>query len=101
MKIPILKRIITKIRAKSVDTSGSTRQCIKKEKTEENLINHHPLKIKRPELPRIKNKVGYREDLGIVFKSKMEANVYRYYKHLQNKHGKISSIEYEPEISII
>ena len=35
---------------------------------------------------------------GIYFKSKMEANVYKFYTYLQKRYNSIVSVEYEPEI---
>jgi len=39
---------------------------------------------------------GWRD--GIYFKSRMEANVYYYYKYLQKRYNRIHKVEYEPEI---
>jgi len=90
MKIPILRRLITKSPAKSAGTKDYTRRSARS-------VNENPIRIKRPK-ERIKSKKGYRKDLDTVVKSKMEANVFRYLKHIQDKHGSISLIEYEPEI---
>jgi len=42
-------------------------------------------------------KLGFRDDLGIEFRSKMEANVYRFYKWLELQGGKIK-VSYEPRL---
>jgi len=40
---------------------------------------------------------GFRDDVGIEFRSKMEANVYRFYKYLEKERGRIK-VEYEPKL---
>jgi hypothetical protein len=41
---------------------------------------------------------GYRKDCRIYFKSKMEANVYRFYKYKSRRHKRIINVAYEPEL---
>lgn len=91
MKMGNLPQIITRIRAKYAVRSGYTPQS-------ERNANAKPIGINRPRLKRIKSKKGYRSDLDLVVRSKMEANVLRFYEFLKLKHGKITAIEYEPEI---
>lgn len=61
---------------------------------------HHSTKQNQKLENRYPANLGYRPDCPEIkkpFRSSMEANTYRYLRYLKNKHGRIVSIEYEPE----
>lgn len=60
------------------------------------LITNPPIRIEKTPKDRFIPKRGYRPDLDSVHDSKMEANVHRFYKYLENEYGKIK-VEYEPK----
>lgn len=61
------------------------------------------IRVRNPRSPKkgnisLKNNAlrGYRIDQGIFFKSKMEANTFRFYKYLQRRYNAITHVKYEP-----
>lgn len=86
----------------TVEKLGLTSQSTptkKQRKKKKKKVEFHPktFKIQKPHTGKFKPVQGYRKDLGMVFRSKMEANVFRVYKHLEKKFGRIK-VEYEPEL---
>lgn len=65
--------------------------------TENHLKANLPRHFKNKTSKFIPAKGGRREDLPKPVRSKMEANVWRFFKYIKFKHGKID-VEYEPEI---
>lgn len=63
----------------------------------EKVPEHLPRKFKNRKSEYFLPKSGWRKDLEKPVRSKMEANVWRYYKFIQHRHGKIK-VEYEPEV---
>ena len=77
--------------ARIVERRGNTRQSDTKGK------RHYEEKSYPASLEIMRPKLGFRDDVGIEFRSKMEANVYRFYKYLELTHGKIK-VRYEPRL---